>query len=249
MTKLSAVIITKNEERNIERCLQSLQGVADEIVVVDSGSTDRTEEICKQFQVKFIKQDWLGFGAQKNLGADHTTHDYILSIDADEVLSETLKKSILSAKNQGFPATGYSMNILANYCGHWVKHCGWYPGRKNRIYNKIEVKWNNASIHERLDFQPTHKIEFLKGDLLHYSFHTLKDYQNKTDRYTQLLIETRILQGKSPNIVRAICSACVGFLKIYFFQLGFLDGSAGFAIARSSAIWKYNKYRMKQSKK
>ena len=244
-SKLSAVIITLNEERNIGRCLESLQGVADEIIVVDCGSTDRTEEICNRFQVKFIKQDWLGFGAQKNLGASHATYNYILSIDADEALSDTLKKSILTAKEQGFPAIGYAMNILPNYCGHWVKHCGWYPGRKNRIYDQTQIKWSADPVHERLMFQPSSKIEFLKGDLLHYSYYTLEDHWKKTERYTQLFIETRIKQGKSPNIARAVASAFVAFLNIYIFHLGFLDGVAGFNITRFAIIGKYRKYRMK----
>ena len=246
MTKLSAVIITLNEERNIGRCLESLQNVADEIIVVDSGSTDQTEAICSRFQVKFIKQDWLGYGAQKNLGATHTTNNYIFSIDADEALSETLKESILYEKKQGFLAAGYAMNILTNYCGHWVKHSGWYPGRKNRIYDKTQVKWNDSGIHEHLVFTPNQTINFLDGDLLHYSYHTRDDQQRKLDSYTQLFIEKRIKQGKSPSIIRAIFSACACFLSMYIFQLGFLDGRIGFTIARFSAIGKYRKYRMRQ---
>ena len=149
---LTAVIITKNEERNILRCLNSLLDVADEIVVVDSGSTDRTEEICNSFNVKFVQQEWLGYSEQKNFANNLASNDWILSIDADEELSEKLKNSISELKNQRLSDDEvFSMNRLTNYCGHWIRHCGWYPDRKIRIWNRTVGKWQ-GEIHETIEF-------------------------------------------------------------------------------------------------
>ena len=140
--QISAVIISHNEERNIRRCLESVQSVADEIVVVDSLSEDKTEEICNEFNVKFVKQQWLGYSEQKNLANNLATNDWILSIDADEELSEELKKSILELKNNNISDDNvFSMNRLTNYCGHWIRHCGWYPDRKIRIWNRNVGMW------------------------------------------------------------------------------------------------------------
>ena len=149
---LTAVIITKNEEFNISRCLQSLKDVADEIVVVDSFSTDSTEEICKSFNVRFVQQEWLGYSEQKNFANSLASNDWIFSIDADEVLSDELKKSILELKNKNISDDNvFSMNRLTNYCGHWIRHCGWYPDRKIRIWNRKVGKWQ-GEIHETIEF-------------------------------------------------------------------------------------------------
>ena len=141
MIKLSSVIITFNEERNIGRCIESLAGIADEIVVVDSGSTDDTEAICRSFGVKFIEHTFEGYGEQKNFAVSHCSFEYILSLDADEALSIELKESISALKNK-WDKDGYSFNRLTNYCGKWVHYCGWYPDSKLRLFKKNKGKWS-----------------------------------------------------------------------------------------------------------
>ena len=135
MIKLSCAIITLNEERNVARCIESLAGIADEIVVIDSGSTDATEAICRSYGVKFIQHDFEGYVEQKNFAVSQCAFEYILSLDADELLSEELKESISEIKNN-WDKDGYSFNRLTNYCGKWIRHCGWYPDRKLRLFKK-----------------------------------------------------------------------------------------------------------------
>src|SRR3954466_10005620 len=140
MTKLSAVIITLNEERNLSRCLQSLQGIADELVVVDSFSSDKTEEISKSFSAKFIQHKFEGHIEQKNYALAQTSFDFVLSLDADEALSDELKSSIKSIK-ENWQHDAYEMNRLTNYCGQWIKHSSWYPDKKVRLFKKTAGKW------------------------------------------------------------------------------------------------------------
>ncbi|MDR0437555.1 MAG: glycosyltransferase family 2 protein [Bacteroidales bacterium] len=244
MTKISAVIITKNEECNIERCLQSLQDAVDEIIVVDSGSTDRTEEICKQFQVKFIKQNWLGYGEQKNYGNQLAQNNWILSIDADEALSEDLKKSILDLKKNMLSLNNvYSMNRLTNYCGSWIKHCGWYPDNKVRLFSRTIAEWNNAQIHERLIFQSSQNTMVLKGDLLHYSFYSISAHITQINKFTSIAAAELYKKGKkSPSIISILLRAKWKFVRDYIFNLGFLDGYAGYLVCKYSAMAKFTKY-------
>ena len=154
MIKLSSVIITLNEERNIGRCLDSLRGIADEIVVVDSGSTDRTEEICRTFGVRFFQHPFDGFTEQKNFAIDQCSFEHILSLDADESLSEELKKSVTAVKSN-WNKDGYSFNRFTNYCGKWIKHCGWYPDRKLRLFRKEKGRWQGNKLHERFILNDT----------------------------------------------------------------------------------------------
>ncbi|MEI6021287.1 MAG: glycosyltransferase family 2 protein, partial [Bacteroidota bacterium] len=144
MIKLSVVIITHNEEKNIERCLLSVQTFADEIVVLDSFSNDHTEAICAKYNVIFLQHVFDGHIQQKNRAITHASHQHVLSLDADEALSETLIQSILNVK-QNFENDGYYMNRLTNYCGHWVKHCGWYPDQKLRLWNKSKGEWTGQN--------------------------------------------------------------------------------------------------------
>ncbi|RLD77314.1 MAG: glycosyltransferase family 2 protein, partial [Bacteroidetes bacterium] len=149
MPKLSAVIITQNEEQNIGRCIDSLKGVADDIVVVDSGSTDNTEAICKEKGARFFYNKWEGYIEQKNFANDLAEHKYILSVDADEALSGQLRDSILEAK-ESLKADGYEMNRLTNYCGTWIRHGGWYPDRKLRLFHRDKFEWGGEKIHEAM---------------------------------------------------------------------------------------------------
>lgn len=240
---LSAVIITKNEERNILRCLNSLLDVADEIVVVDSGSTDNTEKTCKSFNVRFVQQDWLGYSEQKNFANNLASNDWILSIDADEELSEKLKNSISELKNQRLSDDEvFSMNRLTNYCGHWIRHCGWYPDRKIRIWNRTVGKWQ-GEIHETIEFSTEIKETVLHGDLLHYSFATPEDYENQQFKFAKMRGQHYFMKGKRHAGFYMVMSPIFAFVQHYFFQLGFLDGRDGFHICRINAKATKLKYK------
>ena len=174
-SKLSAVIITFNEERNIQRCIESLLPVADEIIVVDSFSTDRTEEICKLYSIKFFQNVFEGHIEQKNIALLKANHDWILSIDADEALSETLQKAIKkSLEAPQFDA--FAMNRLTNYCGKWVKYCGWYPDTKVRLVKKNKAHWTGTNPHDKLELKEKSQVCSLQGDLLHYSYYSKEDH-------------------------------------------------------------------------
>ncbi|MBR5663742.1 MAG: glycosyltransferase family 2 protein [Bacteroidales bacterium] len=241
--KISVVIITKNEERNILRCLNSVQDVADEIVVVDSGSTDDTAAICEQFGVKFVHQDWLGYSEQKNFANSLATNDWVLSIDADEELSDELKQSIFKYKNQHMPHDiVFSMNRLTNYCGHWIRHCGWYPDRKIRIWNRTVGQWQ-GEIHETLEFSTKVREKVLKGDLLHYSFETAQDYENQQFKFAKMRGQHYFMKGKKHASFYMVVSPIFSFIQHYFFQLGFLDGADGWHICLTTAKATRMKYK------
>lgn len=243
MTQLSAVIITFNEQLNIGRCLQSLQGIADEIVVVDSFSTDNTEAFCRQFKnVKFIQREWQGYAQTKNWANEQAAHEYIFSIDADEAPDEVLRKAILGQKEKGLFGA-LELNRITNYCGHWVKHCGWYPDKKVRIFKKGTARWKGDFVHETLTLNSEEKIAPLNGHLLHYSYHTLKDHKDRLEKYAVLHAQKMYTDGKTVFPGKALFSSIWKFKQVYLFKLGFLDGKAGFNIARFSAKAVYLKYR------
>ena len=240
---ISVVIITHNEEDNILRCLNSVQDVADEIVVVDSGSTDNTEKICKEFGVKFVHQEWLGYSEQKNFANSLAANDWILSIDADEEISDELKRSIYKYKNNHIPRDmAFSMNRLTNYCGHWIRHCGWYPDRKIRIWNRTVGKWQ-GEIHETIEFSTEIKEKVLKGDLLHYSFNSAYEYENQQFKFAKMRGEHYFQKGKKHAGFYMIVSPIFSFIQHYFFQLGFLDGLDGLHICYITAKATRLKYK------
>jgi len=237
--QLSAVIITRNEERNIARCIASLDGVADEVVVVDSHSTDGTQRICEQLGVRFLQREWDGYSPQRNFAVDAATNDWILAIDADEELSPQLRESILKVKAQG-GYMNFSFNRKTNYCGQWINHSGWYPDTKFRLFDRRECRWEGI-VHETLT-QPKSGIRHLKGDLLHYSYSTIAEHRERTDRYATLAAQELVAQGKSPSILKLIFSPVLKFIKFYGIGLGFLDGWHGLVIAWVSAKGTYLKY-------
>lgn len=245
MPKLSVVIITFNEEKNIGRCLDSVKDVADEIVVVDSFSTDKTEEICHSKGVKFVQHAFPGHIEQKNWALAQSTYSHVLSLDADEALDETLKKSIIAAK-ENWIYDGYEMNRLTNYCGSWIHHCGWYPDRKLRLFDKTKGKWGGINPHDRYEMPGT-KRGRLKGDILHYSYYTTEDHYKQIEYFTNILAKAMHEKGKRATVFKLYFSPIVKFVKDYFFRLGFLDGYAGWQVCRLSA-WatyvKYNKLKM-----
>ena len=196
MNQLTAVIITFNEERNIARCLQSIHTIADEVVVVDSLSTDRTQEICEQFGVRFVSHAWEGYAMQKNYAHTLASHDLILSMDADEALSEELIASIAEVKKQNVEHKVFSMNRLMNYCGTWIHHGGWYPETKIRIFDRRYAEWENLKVHEVLNYPADFEVVHLKGDILHYSYYTVEEHQRQFDKFATLWAEGAYERGK-----------------------------------------------------
>ena len=253
MIKLTVAIITYNEEKNIGRCISSVQSIADEILVVDSFSTDKTEFICRDFNVRFIKNTFLGPIEQKNFALEQSTYDYVLSLDADEALSPQLLEEIKKVKNN-FSCTGYRFNRLTNYNGHWVRHCGWYPDTKLRLVNKSHALWGGVNPHDILKMNsPKEQVGFLKGDLLHYSYESIASHINQTDKFTTIAAKAAFVAGKKSSHFKIITRPILKFARDYFFKCGFLDGRYGFIICcinALSAMLKYSKlYDLQLDKK
>lgn len=241
MKNLSVIIIAYNEEKNIANAIQSALIISDDIVVVDSFSNDRTSEIASQLGARVIQQKFLGYAEQKNFAAEHAKNDFVLSLDADEVISEQLAQSIENIELSETKV--YSFNRLTNYCGRFIYHCGWYPDLKIRIYHKHSVKWGGESIHEILLVNNHQEIVHLKGDLLHYSYYTFNDHLKQLDKFTSLQAEELFKKGVHPNLYHYIIKPHFKFTRDYIFKLGFLDGWEGFNISLISAIGVYLKYQ------
>ena len=241
MIKLSAVIITYNEQKNIRRCLESVSDVVDEIVVVDSYSTDNTEAICKEFGVKFILHEFEGHIGQKNWATQQAKYDYIISLDADEILSDQLKNSIIEVKNN-WQYDGYSFNRLTNYCGQWVYHTSWYPSRKLRLWDRRKGQWGGRNPHDRflLNKGATHKL--LTGDILHYSYNTIDEHINQINYFSSIIAKEYLKDNIRVTSVEIMFRALWRFFRDYFIKLGFLDGFYGFVISTNSSFETFSKY-------
>ena len=248
MNKISTIIITKNEEANIERCLLSVLNFSDEVVVVDDFSTDQTPDICKRYDVIFVQNKFTDFASQKNNALDKASFPTVFSIDADEEVSEKLKQSILEIKSQAVNVF-YSMNRQTNYLGKWIRYSGWYPDTKIRLWQKEHARWQGA-VHEVLQPKPQ-GVKHLKGDILHYSFPSLQWHISKLNHFTDIAAERMFSRNKRVSLMKMLFSMKFNFIKKYVFQLGFLDGYHGFLIALMSSYYtllKYAKLRHLQSK-
>ncbi|MEZ4721358.1 MAG: glycosyltransferase family 2 protein [Flavobacteriales bacterium] len=242
MPKISAIVLTLNEERNIGRCLESLSGIVDEIIVVDSFSTDRTEEIAKSHGSTFIQQKFLGYIEQKNFALTKATYDHVLSLDADEALSDELRLSILEVK-ESFDCEGYFVNRLANYCGQWIRHGGWYPDWKMRLFDRTKGTWRGTNPHDKYVLNKGSKSRKLKGDLHHYTFYTAEEHRKQVVNFTNISSQAKYDQGVRSNWMKICVKPMARFVKGYIFKLGFLDGYFGLRIALYSTYATYLKYR------
>ena len=241
MIPLSVVIITQNEAKNICRCLDAVQGLADEIIVVDSGSTDETEALCGLYQVRFCYHPFEGFMQQKNYAVQQASNPYILALDADEVLSPELFDTIQKVK-QNWVEDAYQMNRLNNYCGQWIRYCGWYPDRKIRLFDRRKASWGVAEIHEKVLVEKTASIGMLEGDLLHYSYNSIEEHVSRSNRYSTQVALAAFKRGKCAPFWKILYSPLFFFFKKYFIKLGFLDGYYGFVICMIGSYYNFLKY-------
>jgi len=239
--KISAVIITFNEEDNIERCIKSLKDVADEIIVVDSYSTDKTKDLCVGLDVVFLENKFAGHIEQKNFAMKQAKNEFVLSLDADEALTKELKESILDAKSN-CEFDSYTFNRLTNYCGHWVKHCGWYPDKKLRLWNSAKGQWSGTNPHDHVVMDSNSTSSHLKGDLLHYSYASISQHINQINFFSDIASKAYFEKGKKSSLFLILFAPVFKFFKSYFFQLGILDGYSGLVISVISAHEKFLKY-------
>lgn len=239
--KISGVIITFNEEQNIVRCIDSLQGIVDEVVVIDSYSEDKTKELVLSKGVTFIEHKFHGHIEQKNFALSQCNSDYVLSLDADEAISEELKIEILQVKNN-CNQDAYSMPRLSNYCGKWIRHCGWYPDKKIRLFNRKKGVWGGTNPHDKVVMQDPKKVGYLKGDILHYTMNSIEDHIKQLNSFTSIGAQTAYREGKRSNLLYIIFSPILKFFKSYFLQKGFLDGYYGFIICSISSFASFIKY-------
>jgi glycosyltransferase involved in cell wall biosynthesis len=237
---ITAVIITKDEEKNISRCLASLAGVVDEIIIADGSSKDKTVEIATAAGAKCVQMEWLGYSETKNKANALAAHDYILSMDADEALSDELRTSILSVKNKLSGA--YLFNRRNHYCGKWIRHCGWYPDRKVRLFPKEGTKWQGEYVHETLALPAGTSETFLSGDLMHYSYDSIDAHVGRANRYSSLAADEILAKNKKALLLRCLFAPQWKFFKMFFLQLGFLDRFYGFTVCMIGSYEVFLKY-------
>jgi glycosyltransferase involved in cell wall biosynthesis len=237
--KISATIITLNEQGNIARSIESLR-CCDEVVVVDSGSSDRTMETAATLGARVVESPWRGYAGQKNFAADRAAHDWVLSIDADEALSEALEAEIWQIKKNGPQYDAYTMPRMAKYLGRWILHSGWYPDRKVRLYDRRKAYWVGEYVHEAV--QVSGSIGHLQCNLLHYTFDSLSEHLKSMDRYTTLAAEELVAQGRKVRWEDLMLDPFWTFVRAYVFRAGFLDGMEGMTIAFMAAFNNFLKF-------
>lgn len=237
--KISATIITHDEERNLPRAIESLR-CADEILVVDSGSTDRTVEIAEKLGARVIDSPWPGYAKQKNFAAERAENDWILSLDADESLSEALEAEIWRLKKSGPQFDAYTMPRMARYLGRWIRHSGWYPDRKVRLYHRAKATWEGDYVHESVKVTGT--IGHMEGNLLHFTCDSLSEHIRTMDRYTTLAAEQLVAANQKVTWGRLVLEPPWTFFNTYVMKAGFLDGVEGLAIANMAAVYNFLKY-------
>ena len=252
MTKISACIISYNEEKKIEACLKSLEGIVDEIIIVDSLSSDRTIEISKKYTDKIYDQKFLGHIEQKNLAITKAKYDWVLSLDCDEQLSDELKQSILNVKNNLEDADAYRVARRTFYVYRWLNYC-WYPDYKVRLFNKNTAHWAGTNPHDHIELTGKNgkNVKTLKGDLFHYSFDSISGHIQTLDSFTEIGADEIIRKNKKVNVLSPWTHGLWTFLKLYIIKRGFMDGYAGLVVAVLSgmhAFVKYNKVLFKRWK-
>lgn len=241
MTKISATIITKNEEASIERCILSLKEVVDEIIVIDSFSTDRTKEICNNLGVSFYQNKFEGHIQQKNFAITKTKNDYILSLDADEALSDELISEIKELKSN-LKYKAYKINRYNNYMSKWIEFTDWNPDWKIRLFDKNIAHWGGQNPHDFIITDNNIKVKKLKKRIFHWVIEDIETHSRKANQFSTIAARSYYQQGKGSNYFRIVANPTWSFIKSYFLKLGFLDGIAGISIAGISAYTVFLKY-------
>ncbi|MFI5222213.1 MAG: glycosyltransferase family 2 protein [Bacteroidia bacterium] len=241
-TPISVVIITFNEEKNIARCIDSVKEIADEIVVVDSFSNDKTSEIAKSKGAKVVLNKFAGHIEQKNFAITQAKYPHIFSLDADEMADKRLCDEIKKVK-ENWIADGYSMNRLNNFCGQWIRHGAWYPDEKLRLWDSRKGKWSGLNPHDKFEMKKGSGEKKLQGNILHYSFRSIEELKIKTDHFSDISSQTYFEEGIRSNVFKIIFKPPVRFIRDYFFRLGILDGRNGLVIALVIAGEVKMKYR------
>ena len=237
--RLSVTVITFNEEAEIDACLQSLAW-ADEIVVVDSGSTDRTVEIARKYTEKVLHHDWPGYAAQKNWAIDQTSHPWVLSVDADERVSEKLREEIQQALEAPSTAAGYRIPRKNFFLGRWIRYGGWYPDHVARLFRRDCGRFGERKVHESASIRGA--VGTLASPLEHYTYRSLEDYLRRMDRYSTLAAEEMFEQGKRANGVDLFLRPWATFMKMVFLRQGFRDGVDGLLLGRLYSVYTFSKY-------
>ena len=241
MPTLSVILITRNEEANLADCLASLEGIAQQIVVVDTNSTDSTLEIAKNHGAVISQPaDWPGFGPQKNRALDLATGEWVLSLDADERLTPALRSEILTAIHHSANVDCFAIPRLSWYCGRFIRHSGWSPDYVDRLFKRGTARFSEDLVHERL--VPNGQVAKLENPMLHFSFMNFSQVLQKIDRYSTASAEQAFAKGRRSNPLKAILHGMWAFIRTYFIRAGFLDGYQGLALALSNAEGSYYRY-------
>ena len=233
---LAVALIVKNEAKNLDACLKTVAEWVDEIVILDSGSTDETEKVTRKYTEKFhVNKDWPGFGPQRRLAQEYVESDFVLWLDADERITDELKVSIQQAVEKNEPKTLYSICRLSWVFGRYIRHCGWYPDRVVRLYPTQLTQYDDSLVHEKVEISTDMNVKELSGDAIHYTYNDLHHYLVKSAGYAQAWAEQREKRGKKSSILEGMLHAVACFLKMYVFKAGFLDGKQGFLLSVLSA--------------
>ncbi len=242
--KVTAAIITLNEERKISRALASV-GWADEILIVDSGSTDRTLDIAREYGARVEHRDWTGFADQKQHAADIASNDWIFSLDADEAASPELIEEILDVCSGDVSADGYRMPRLSYYMGREIRHSGWYPDRQLRLFNRAKARWKKVPVHESIEPDTDATILDLRHDIYHFSVDSAAQHHRMIgERYAPLAAQAMMEGGKKASLVKVATAGPIAFIRHYVLKRGYLDGLPGFAISKFAAHHAFLKHLM-----
>ncbi|MES2728273.1 MAG: glycosyltransferase family 2 protein [Bacteroidota bacterium] len=233
--ELSIAIITHNESLNIERCINSVKGIADDIIVVDSYSTDNTVALAQQMGARVVLQKFLGHIEQKNFAISQAKYPFILSLDADEAIDETLLNEIKAIKNNTARADGYLINRFNNYCGQWIKHGAWQSDIKLRLWDSTKGKWAGLNPHDKFEMIPDANIQPLRGQILHWSYTSVEEHKGKVEYFSTIAAQAYFNRGKQSSYFKIVFSPLFRFVRDYIFKLGFLDGKYGLIIAHLTA--------------
>jgi glycosyltransferase involved in cell wall biosynthesis len=237
---ISAVIITYNEEKNIRRCLESLPWAA-EIVVVDSESTDATVQIAREFTDRVISHPFEGYVRQKNFALDQSSHEWVLSVDADEVVTPELLdriRKVWPVERERYH--GFTVNRLSRFSGKWMRHCGWYPDRKLRLFRRSKGRWEGEGLHEKVHLDGP--VMDLKADLWHYTYENLSENMRKIQNYSTIFAEAQYARGRRASLGELLARPVAAFFKSYLLKMGFLDGRHGLILSTTAAFYVFLKY-------